>query len=560
MKKIKNMKIKKLLLFGFGSIILLSTIIIICSILSIRNVSKNVQDMYNKPYQANDLMWGIRRELVSIERMLYKGLATIEEAESKAAIDSTNESIVIINENIQKLEDMFVSEDKIKLFDEIKALLSEGSALRSTVGELIIENKNEEALTLIKNEYSVVFDNAVNKVVTLSNLVKEDATGFVETSSRSSTFVILFMLVALIIGIIFSIIITTVTTKIIVVPISEVMKGIQAISEGNLGERIVYESRNEFGILAECARNTMKELKNYIDSETYVLQRLASKDMTVKLEEDFKGDFKPIKDAFEEIIIFLNDMLHKTREAAIQVHAASSQVAEISQNLASEATEEAAATEEISATVNAVTDNVEKNAKNAENVNEISNESVTMIEQGNECMDKLVVAIQDISKQSNQISSIIQVIDDIASQTNLLALNASIEAARAGEHGKGFAVVAGEIGNLASESAKAARNITDLIQTSLSAVENGTQLADETAGVLKEIVNSVEKTSNLVSEISSACNEQAASLENILNGVNAVAEGSSNNSASATEASAASEELLAQAQVLQEMLDLYKLE
>lgn len=559
MKKLKDMKIKSMLLTGFGSIIILSAIIIIFSILSINNVSKNTDDMYNKPYTANDLMWEIRKEIISVEAMLYRGIAAASAEESKAAIDSNLVSAEAISRDMQQLADLFTDADEKAMLDEIQTLLSQGSGFRTQINELILADKNAEALEVITNDYQPVFGQITAKVLSLSEAVSEDAVNFVDKSHRITFSVITFMLALLIIGIVVAVFIAGKITKTITEPIQIVMTGIQAVSEGNLSVEIPYESQNELGVLADCTRNTIRDLKHYIVVQTDVLQHIAQKDMTVTINSEFKGEFHPMKDALEEILVFMNYMLSRTREAVNQVTQASGQVAEISQSLASEATEQASATEEISATVAVVTENVDHNAENAKNVSGISSESVAKIEEGNECMEKLLAAMEEIGNQSNQISNIIQVIDDIASQTNLLALNASIEAARAGEHGKGFAVVAGEIGNLASESAKAAKNITELINSSLLAIKKGAALTDETAEVLQSVVSSVEKTSTLVEEISEACSSQAQSLEEISNGVNSIAANSGNTSASAEEASAASEELLAQAHTLEEMLAQYKL-
>lgn len=559
MNKFKNMKISKMLIVGFGVIIVLSSIIIISAIFSIRNVSKNTENMYKKPYKASDLMWEIRKEIISVERSLYKGIATSSDEESKAAVDSNTASAQTISNNMAELKELFTSADKKEMLAQIEDLLSEGSAVRAEVNELILANNNAEAYNVIINEYTPIFDNIVTNVLQLADVVADDAQGFVSDSQRSALTVIVVMALLLVFGIIIAVGVTAKITKAVTEPINAVMEGIQAVSEGDLSVDINYESENELGVLADCTRNTIVELRKYIKVQTYILQNIARKDMTVTVDADFKGDFLPIQEALKEILLFLNDTFHKTKDAVSQVNKASEQVADIAQNLASGATEQAAATEEITATVNVVTENVEKNAKNARNVNDISDESVTRIEEGNQCMANLLGAMGEIEAQSNEISNIIKVINDIAAQTNLLSLNASIEAARAGEHGKGFAVVAGEIGNLASESAQAAKNIANLINSSITSIQKGSTLADETAEVLKSIVSSVEETSELVGQISEASEQQAESLENILAGVSAVADSSTSNSDSAQEASASSEELLAQAQSLQELLNQYKL-
>ena len=112
--------------------------------------------------------------------------------------------------------------------------------------------------------------------------------------------------------------------------------------------------------------------------------------------------------------------------------------------------------------------------------------------------------METISSDGEKTAKIIKSIEEIAFQTNLLALNAAVEAARAGEQGRGFAVVASEVRNLAGRSATAAKEIKDLIQNSVSKVENGSKLVSESGGALSEIVDSVKKVSDIVAEIAAA--------------------------------------------------------
>lgn len=148
-----------------------------------------------------------------------------------------------------------------------------------------------------------------------------------------------------------------------------------------------------------------------------------------------------------------------------------------------------------------------------------------------------------------------KIIEDIAFQTNILALNAAVEAARAGTAGKGFAVVADEVRNLASKSTEASENIATLIENSLQAIENGTQIADDTAQSLIQVVNDVNEMSGIIEQISAASSDQADSIAQLTVGIDQISSVVQTNSASA----AASEELSSQSQLMKSLVGRFKL-
>jgi len=169
-------------------------------------------------------------------------------------------------------------------------------------------------------------------------------------------------------------------------------------------------------------------------------------------------------------------------------------------------------------------------------------------------MSQLSESMTEINETSANVTKIIKVIDEIAFQTNLLALNAAVEAARAGKYGKGFAVVAEEVRNLASRSAEAAKNTTELIEASFSRVEEGVKNTESTATILEDISGSANKVNDLVSEIAAASVEQTGGIEEINRGLNQINSVIQQNASISEEAAAASKELSSQSDKLQAMM------
>jgi methyl-accepting chemotaxis protein len=300
-------------------------------------------------------------------------------------------------------------------------------------------------------------------------------------------------------------------------------------------------------------------INGYIADISHVLGELSNGNLNVSIHSEYKGDFIRLKDSINGIVMSLNEVLAEINTAADQVAAGTLHVSGGSQEISQGATEQAAAIEQLTATVAKIAEQTRQNALSANQASEISAAAKDGALEGNEQMKSLQQAMQDISKAASSINKIIKVIDDIAFQTNILALNAAVEAAHAGAHGRGFAVVAEEVRNLAAKSAGAAKETKELIKSSIKMTETGTHIADQTASALENIVERVEKTVDLVSEITLASNQQATAITEINRGIEQMSQVVQTNSATAEEAAAASEELSGQAELLKTMVGRFRL-
>jgi methyl-accepting chemotaxis protein len=216
--------------------------------------------------------------------------------------------------------------------------------------------------------------------------------------------------------------------------------------------------------------------------------------------------------------------------------------------------------EETASSMEELTGTVRQNAENARQANLLAVSASEVAVKGGAVVSQVVDTMASINESSKKIVDIIGVIDSIAFQTNILALNAAVEAARAGEQGRGFAVVATEVRNLAQRSAAAAHEIKSLIGSSVERVEVGAKLVDQAGTTMEEIVSSVKRVTDIMNEISMASQEQTAGIEQVNQAIGHMDEATQRNAALVEQATAAAASLQDEAQALEQVVSIFKLD
>jgi len=289
------------------------------------------------------------------------------------------------------------------------------------------------------------------------------------------------------------------------------------------------------------------------------LKHLASGDLTFQLSEPFAADFETLRTDFNAAVGQLAETLRAVADSTSTIDTGSREVSASADDLSKRTEQQASSLEETAAALDQITVNVANSSKRADEARKVAvlaNESAA---QSGRVVADAVDAMQKIEQSSNEISNIIGVIDEIAFQTNLLALNAGVEAARAGEAGKGFAVVAQEVRELAQRSAKAAKEIKDLIRNSSMDVQSGVKLVSDTGEALKTIEGYIVTVNQHMESIATSSKEQSVGLAEVNTAVNQMDQVTQQNAAMVEETSAAGVSLANESGRLRELISQFQL-
>ncbi|KNC12080.1 chemotaxis protein [Klebsiella sp. RIT-PI-d] len=224
------------------------------------------------------------------------------------------------------------------------------------------------------------------------------------------------------------------------------------------------------------------------------------------------GQLVPLLKAMQDS---LRDAVSNIRSGSENIWRGATEIATGNNDLSSRTEEQAAALEETAASMEQLTATVKLNADHARQASELADVASTTASDGGELVGEVVETMVGISASSKKIAEITDVINSIAFQTNILALNAAVEAARAGEQGRGFAVVAGEVRNLASRSAGAAKEIEALIADSVTRVEKGSRLVSDAGTTMEAILRAVREVTAIMKQIAAATDEQSKGISQV---------------------------------------------
>ncbi|WP_282003832.1 methyl-accepting chemotaxis protein [Geotalea uraniireducens] len=491
------MKIGTRLGLGFGSVLAIFAIIVVVSIVMLKEVDRESRQVAKESLPAMMAAYEMDVAVTSISEVLTDVAAThsrdgIKEAEEQ--VKKFNEALSFFSEMYRRENDAKGLKEVDELADDFKAFHDSGLKMADTY-----LNQGQEAGNRLMAEFDPIRGKLTAAVEKFQKSQADEAQSNSLDTVAAVGKIVMIMLILGGCALLLSIVIAFLITRSITRPLLEAVGASNRLAEGDLMVDINPRGKDETGQLLEAMKNMMDKLKQVV------------------------GEVK---------------------SAADNVASGSQELSSTSEEMSQGATEQAAAAEEASSSMEEMSSNIRQNADNAMQTEKIATKSAEDAREGGKAVAGTVTAMREIAAK-------ISIIEEIARQTNLLALNAAIEAARAGEHGKGFAVVAAEVRKLAERSQKAAGEISELSASSVG-------VAEQAGEMLARLVPDIQRTAELVQEISAACREQDTGAEQINKAIQQLDQVIQQNASASEEMASTSEELAAQAEQLQTAISFFK--
>lgn len=504
----RNLSLAKKLVTGFALVLLVSTIVTAFGIMYMDRIADTTETMYNYSYTSHTTALTARSRATAMSREMKDLVLATDPAVRQQHLDNINMLHERVLTDFDTLYDRFLG-DKT-LIDEAAKAFRDWEPIRAEILNYIERGQADLAAQVTAsrgNAQVSLVENALGKIVDDAKARAESFNISARKNADSATFTVVgLLLVAIAVATLAGILITRSITK----PVAKLLAFANAIAQGNLAVADVNNnSRDEIGRLTE-ALNQMKA--------------------------------------------GLREMVGSVRESVRVVRTSAEQMSSGAQETSASVEELASSANEFASAVDRLSQNTQDMSNLAAKTNDLASRGADDIERSvrsmneiNEVVSALAAEIRELGRHSDEIGKMVALITGIADQTNLLALNAAIEAARAGEQGRGFAVVAEEVRELAEQSARAAGEITNLVQRIRDAVHSSVDQAGVGTHKVREGMEVVSHTGAMFGQITDIIGSLAEGIADIAATSEELAAGAEQMGATTEEQSASAEQMAATA-------------
>ena len=552
---IKNMKIRKSLIMGFGITIVVSAIIIIVALVLMATQKSQYTTILEDYVESNEMVSKCRIDYNIAARNLRDAVLSGD----MSSLDTTSSKMTELEAELTTLSNMYPLEDKTEL-DAFVNLVKSWEVEAQKISQTARTSQQQAAEMLVKDCTPVLNQMAAAGTVLADKLQTEQA-AIIKRQSTVSNIAMVAIVVAMLIATFVVLRLALIIIKSIVVPTEKVRAALVGFSEGKLDIPVDYESKSELGEMCDALRTSQHTLDTVIKDACRLLEEMGGGNFNVRSNATdlYVGELADMLKSIRVINRSLSDTLAQISLSGEQVSSGSDQVSTGAQALAQGATEQASAVQEQSATIAEISSRAQSNAQSSEVAMDHSKNADLRVRESAAYMDEMVKAMEKISSSSQEIGKIIATIENIAFQTNILALNAAVEAARAGSAGKGFAVVADEVRNLATKSDQAAKATKELIDNSITSVQDGSEIVKRVSESLDKTVEATNESMSALQEIAKAVEEEAEAIAQVTEGIDQISSVVQTNSATSEQSAAASEQLSSQASLMKDLLSKFRL-
>ncbi len=465
--------------------------------------------------------------------------------------------------SLARMQEIGITSDELALVNRAAEISNGAVPSEEKAMDLAAAGDTESAYKLLySQEYNDTMSQVSDMIDQFNNAIQTRMQKKVDGLQIKSEIADAVTYVALCITFAAQILLMVFVLKELIMPIIKIKGKMEEFARGDIHKPMdMREDDTEIGMTVAAINHFQKYQMEIIDDINYFLSEMSEGNFVLetRCRGNYRGDYANILVSLEKINTELSSTLSNINQAFVQVDDGASQVSQASMSLSHRAAEQASSVEEISATINMISEMIKNNAQSsteASGQSEIAGEELAST---NEKMNDLVGAMNEINASSEEIRKIIKTIEDIALQTNILALNAAVEAARAGSVGKGFAVVADEVRNLANKSTEAAKNTAQMIQNNVDLIGKGNSLVGDVADKLRTVAETAAAVVDINERIVEASKEAAEAIVQASAGVEQISQVIQANAATSEETAAASEKLTNEARDCKELIGRFTL-